>query len=197
MTRSTDAPHDPSWPTDCSVPGSFVAEEFYLLPDGGDRDELLRGSVVAEPRPSLDHGRVAGRLAAALGEWVYSHGLGEIVVESGFVLGREPDTVRGPDVAFVSTERLAEHQGPGPFFEGAPDLAIEVLSPWNSRREMGAKVAEYLEAGARMVWLVGPASQAVTVHRPEHEPLHLEPGNTLDGGDVLPGLGISLARIFG
>lgn len=197
MKRSTDAPHGPSWPADCSVSGSFVAEEFYRLPDGDDRDELHRGSVVAEPRPSLDHGRVSGRLAAALGEWIYGHDLGDLVVESGFVLRRKPDTVRGPDIAFVSAERLAEHQGPGPFFEGAPDLAVEVLSPWNSRREMDAKVAEYLDAGARLVWLVDPATLTVTVHRPSHEPLHLEPADTLDGGDVLPGLQISLARLFG
>lgn len=196
MTRSTDVPHEPSWPTDGSVPASYVAEEFYLLPEGGDRDELFQGSVVAEPRPSLDHGRVAGRLAATLGEWIYDHHLGELVLESGFVLHRAPDTVRGPDVAFVSRGRLAEHRGAGPFFEGAPDLTVEVLSPWNSRREMDEKATEYLEAGARLVWIVDPARRRVTIHRPEREPHHLGPGDCVDGGDVLPGFVLPVEGVF-
>lgn len=193
MPRTLDAP------AEGEAPGRELlkAEEYYLLPEEpGWRDELVEGSVVREPMPSFGHGSASVKIARLLGNWVEPRGLGEVVGECGFVLRRDPDTVRGPDAAFVSAERLATWNGEGPFFEGAPDLAVEVLSPSNTRGEVERKVREYLAAGARRVWVVDPASRSVTVHRSGVAPRRLGQEDALDGGDVLPGFTLPVSRIF-
>lgn len=173
------------------------AEEYYLLPDEpGWRDELVEGSVVREPMPSFGHGSASARIARFLLEWVESRELGEVVGECGFVVQRDPDTVRGPDAAFVSAERLAAWSGDGPFFEGAPDLAVEVLSPSNTRGEVERKVREYLAAGARLVWVVDPASRSVTAYRTGEASRRVGPDDSLDGSDILPGFTLPVSRIF-
>jgi Uma2 family endonuclease len=116
--------------------------------------------------------------------------------ECGYVLRRNPDTVRGPDASFVSSERLAAWEARGPFFEGAPDLAVEVLSPSNTRREIEEKVSEYLAAGGREVWVADPEARRITVHRPDEGPRDLGPDDTLDGGDLLPGFDVPVAELF-
>jgi Uma2 family endonuclease len=175
----------------------LTAEEYAHLPDreDGSKDELVRGSVVCEPPPSFGHGATALRIARRLAEFVERHGLGLVVGEAGFVLARKPDTVRGPDAAFVSTERLAEHHGET-FFAGAPDLAVEVISPSNSRRTVIEKTRDYLAAGARMVWTVDPERATVTVHAPGRRPAVLRAEDRLEGGDVLPGFSIPVRRLF-
>ena len=193
MPRTVDAPRE----GEATDRGLLSAEEYYRLPEEpGWRDELVEGSVVREPLPTFGHGNASARIAHFLLEWVGPRKLGEVVGECGFVVRREPDTVRGPDAAFVSAERLAAWSGDGPFFEGAPDLAVEVLSPSNTREEIDRKVREYLAAGARLVWVVDPASRSATVHRPGGAPRRLGPDDTLDGGEVLPRFTLPVSRIF-
>jgi Uma2 family endonuclease len=175
----------------------LTAEDLpYVMPDE-QLCELVAGSLVCEPLPGAEHGLVAATILGHLFRFVHEHGLGRVyAAETGFVLARGPDTVRGPDAAYVSAERSAATVRRGPFFEGAPDLAVEVLSPGNTRREIAAKVREYLAAGAGAVWVVDPARRAVTVHRPGHEPETFSRDEVLDGGSVLPGFRLPVAEIF-
>jgi len=175
----------------------LTAEEYSRLPERSDgmKDELVRGSVVCEPQPSFGHGVVAAKIARLLGNFVDQHGLGVVVGEAGFVVERGPDTVRGPDMSFVSSVRLAGHRGET-FFEGAPDLAVEVLSPSNTRRDMAEKTRDYLAAGARLVWTVESRKETVTVHAPGAEPILLTGDDRLDGGDVLPGFSVPVRSLF-
>ena len=108
------------------------AEDLPYLAEAEGRCELVEGNIVREPPPGQGHGSVAGTILVHVGRFVLERGLGKIyAAETGFVLARDPDTVRCPDAAFVSAERLAAASGHGPYFEGAPDLAVEVLSPGN------------------------------------------------------------------
>lgn len=176
---------------------SLRAEDLpYLVPTEG-RCELIGGDLVREPPPGQDHGSVAGRVLVHVGRFVLEHGLGEIyAAETGFVLARKPDTVRCPDAAFVSNERLAAASVHGVYFEGAPDLAIEVLSPGNKTRETAQKVRQYLAAGGRAVWVVDPARRTVTVHLPGQVPQTFGPEDTLDGAPALPGFRIRVSELL-
>ena len=123
------------------------------------------------------------------------HGLGEVFGEAGYLLARNPDTVRGPDLSFVSRERLAAFDD-SRFFEGAPDLAVEIHSPSNRPYQVRAKVADYLAAGCRIVWIVDPERQTVTTYRTVLDPRVLGSEDVLDGADALPGLKIQVGSIF-
>ncbi|HSL83186.1 MAG TPA: Uma2 family endonuclease [Thermoanaerobaculia bacterium] len=175
----------------------LTAEEYARMPERSDgmKDELVRGSVVCEPQPSFGHGVASMKIGHLLSGFVERHGLGFVLGEAGYVLERGPDTVRGPDVSFVSTERL-RHRGKT-FFEGAPDLAVEVISPSNTRRAVAEKTRDYLAAGARLVWNVDPRRETVTVHAPNAEPRVLGADDILDGGEVLPGFSVPVRSLFG
>ena len=174
----------------------MTESELANLPDSELRHELVAGILVAEPLPSPLHDRTFRRLLRLLGDFVEARGLGEVFGETGFVLARDPDTVRGPDLSFVSRERLSNFDD-ARFFPGAPDLAVEILSPSNRRGSMHAKVADYLVAGARLVWVVDPARRSMTTYRTLLAPRRLEYHETVSGEDVLPGLVIPLDAIFG
>lgn len=159
------------------------------------RCELVRGELRMMIPPGFDHGRVTVRLTTPLSEHVEAHGLGTVVAaETGFLLARDPDTVRAPDIAFVAAVRL-----PGPergYFPGAPDLAVEVLSPDDRPGYVREKVAEWLDAGARAVWVVDPRAKTVAVHVARREPVVLGEADVLRGGEVVPGFEVAVSRIF-
>jgi Uma2 family endonuclease len=174
----------------------YMTEADLLnLSDDCCRHELVAGVIVAEPFPTPRHDRTFRRLLRLLGDFVEAHGLGEVFGETGYVLARDPDTVRGPDLSFVSRERLKDFDD-ARFFPGAPDLAVEILSPSNRGGEMHAKVADYLAAGARMVWVFDPRRKSVTTYRTLLAPRRLELHEAVSGEDVLPGLVIPLEAIF-
>jgi hypothetical protein len=129
---------------------------------------------------------VAAEILAALHEHVRANRLGHVVSEVGFVLRRNPDTVRGPDVAFVRAGREPGGDDAQRFFAGAPDVAAEVVSPGDTAWEVAEKVEEYLAAGTSLVWVVDPKNSLVVVHTPDHVARVLRAGDTLDGGDVVP-----------
>lgn len=176
---------------------SLTAEDLYDLPLDDVRAELVRGDLVCEPPAGFGHGVGVAKIGYFLQRYVEEHPIGIVCgAETGFVLFRGPDTVRGPDAAFVARERAERQADLEKFFEGAPDLAVEVLSPTNSEREVAEKVDDYLAAGTRLVWVVRPRRRTVTVHRPDAEPRLLGPGDRLDGGDLLPGFSLPVERLF-
>ncbi len=167
---------------------SWTVDDLYTLPDDGQRYELQGGLLLAEPLPGTRHGLVLSAFVVALGEFVRDRQLGVVLTgDTGFVLARSPDTVRGPDVAFVSRERFEPVGAVPTAFPGPPDLAVEVLSPSDRPGEVHAKVADYLAAGTRLVWVIDPGLRRVSVYPPLLTPRVLGPVDTLDGGDVLPG----------
>jgi len=138
-------------------------DEFLRLPEQeGTHYELDEGELVMEPSPTFLHNRIRDRIASRLREFVKTHRIGEVIVEMDFRLG--PDTVRNPDVAFVSANHLKTIIVERSPVEGAPALAVEVVSPSNLAQDMAKKVNQYLAAGSRVVWVVQPVLQWVEVH---------------------------------
>jgi len=142
------------------------------------------------------HGAVAMRIGTRLFLFVEDHDLGMVfAAETGFVLARNPDTVLAADVSFVRKERLTDITARG-FFEGHPDLAVEVLSPDDTKAKVREKAACWLEHGTRLLWTVDPRTQRATVHHPQRAARVLDVGDVLDGEDVLPGLRLPLADLW-
>ena len=173
-----------------------------LLRLGGDdvRRELVNGRVIEMPPHGWEHGEIAARILSLLLKHVKRAGRGRVAVgDVGFVLNvpGDPERVRAPDVAFLSESRLPRGRSHEGFMVGAPDLAVEVLSPSDATFDVQQKVRDYLDAGARLVWLVAPQARTVTVYRADSSARLLREQDTLDGEDVLPGLAIPLATMFG
>ena len=173
----------------------MTAEELLRLNLPNKRTELVRGALVVREPAGYQHGDVAMRLAAAIFAHVEAHGLGRVfAAETGFTLARNPDTVRAPDVAFISAARLPDPPPRG-FAELAPDLAVEVLSPDDRPGEVLAKVGDWLNAGARLVWVVDPARVIVRVYRADGSESIVGETDALRGEDVLPGFEYQLNAI--
>jgi Uma2 family endonuclease len=136
-------------------------------------------------------------LTVPLGEYVRTHRLGHVCgAETGFRIARTPDTVRAPDVAFIRRERQGATPSSDGFFEGAPDLAVEVLSPGDTVFEVDEKTADWLRAGCSTVWVVNGRRRTVAVHAQGGPVRSLGDAEILDGGEVLPGFTLPVARIF-
>lgn len=174
----------------------LTAEEFMRLSDQPGRMELIDGELVVMAPASFGHGAIAGRITGPLRQHVKGHDLGEVVTaEASFLLRRNPDRVRVPDVAFVARERLPSTSWDS-FLIGPPDLAIEIVSPTDRLTAVRAKAREWLDAGARFVWVLNPRPRTVTVYRPSGEPQVLSERDTLDGEDVVPGFRCPIAELF-
>lgn len=167
-----------------------------LPEEDGYRLELSRGRVVREPGPGPLHGHVAGRLYRLLWNFVEDNELGLVFVETAFTLSTEERVVRIPDVAFVSSDRIPEEGLTDRFWELAPDLVVEVVSPSNRTSEMQQKVTDYLDAGAGSIWVVDPSGRTVTRYRSRSEIRILAGNEVLEGEDALAGLRIPLPELF-
>ncbi|MDX6501411.1 MAG: hypothetical protein QOG23_4671 [Blastocatellia bacterium] len=175
-----------------------TADELLEMPDDGICYELVKGELRMSPPPGYEHGKVTMNLAGPLYQHVKTNDLGVVfAAETGFKLESNPDSVRAPDVAFLRRERVRETGRMAGYSSGAPDLAVEVLSPSDRIIEVEEKVAEWLAAGARMVWVVSPKLHTVTVYRSLTEIVTLTAKDKLDGGEVVPGFEINVAEIFG
>jgi Uma2 family endonuclease len=174
----------------------ITADELFCMPEE-DRFELVRGALVPiSPQPGFRHGRIGTALAVEVGGFVCANGLGTCVVEPGFRLARDPDTVLGPDFAFVARGRITPDMDQTRYLPLAPDLVAEVISPSDSAGRVAERVQVYLDAGVRLIWFLDPRSESVPVHRPGQEPRTLTGADILSGEDVLPGFTCSVADLF-
>jgi Uma2 family endonuclease len=174
-----------------------TAEQLLRMPDDGYRYELVAGELRKMTPASWRHGAIAGHLHVLLGAHVSERNLGRVLgADPGFLLARDPDTVRAPDIAFLGTERLQGEKPEEAFWPGAPDLAVEVLSPGDTTGEVDEKVGAWLDAGASMVWVVNPKWRTVTVYRSATEIKTLTENDELNGEDVVPGFHCRVGDIF-
>ena len=166
-------------------------EEFTALPDDGMLHELNEGELITMPPPQRKHSRCQTRLAAALEVFVTKNRLGEAYVEFGFKL--RPGTLRAPDVSFVRKARVQTTEG---YFEGAPDLAIEIVSPGDDASDLREKVKQYLDAGALAVWVVYPRTEQVEVYTSGNTARILGIEDTLEAPELLPGFKLPVRAIL-
>lgn len=181
-------------PADTAV---MTAEELWSMPDDGMRHELVRGELRTMPPTGYEHGELSSRIAWRLTDHVRERGLGGVTSEVGFKLPGDPETVRAPDVAFVSREREPTGEAYRRFFEGAPDLAVEVVSPGDTSTEVHEQALDWLDAGTRLVLVVHPRARTLTAYRSAEEIVILRGTETLDAGDVVEGWSVRVAELLG
>lgn len=173
------------------------SEELSKIPDDGFCYELVRGELRRMAPAGDEHGEIAAALTASLFVHVRSNKLGVVyAAETGFKLTSSPDTVRAPDVAFIRQERIDAVGRVRGYWPGAPDLVVEVISPSDQYSEVESKVADWLEAGSRMVVVVDPRRRKVTVHCSQSDIRVFGVGEVLEGGEVVPGWKLSLEELF-
>jgi Uma2 family endonuclease len=181
--------HDPA-------PGQATEADVLELREAHRRLFELIDGVLVEKAVGVQESYVATLLAGLLARFLAEHDLGFLLGADGMAR-LAPGLVRIPDVSFVTWERLGGRSVPeGPFLTVAPDLAVEVLSPSNTDREMATKLADYFAAGVRLVWLVDPASRTVAVLEGLGRAAVLDEAGTLEGGAILPGFAVPVARLF-
>ena len=174
----------------------MTADEFMMMPDDGRRYELVRGELIELPQPKPVHGYVSMQVGSVLNSFVMEHGLGIVLTPAGFVIEIGPDTVRAPDVAFISWDRLPDGELPDVFPRTAPNIVVEVLSPSDRPGAVNAKIRQWLDAGAELVWALHPPTRTVRVCRPNAEDVILTERDVLDAEPVLPGFSVSIADLF-
>ena len=169
----------------------MTADELLRMPDDGYHYELVRGELRKMSPAGIDHGEIAASIVISLGSYVKAKKLGKVyTADPGFWIEHAPDTVRAPDVAFVRTERVVKTAR---FFEGPPDLAIEVVSPSDTYMEVEEKALQLLEAGARAVIVVIPKRQSAHVYRPGKLEV-LDDALVVD--EVVPGWRMPFSEVF-
>jgi Uma2 family endonuclease len=175
----------------------LTAEEFAALPplEDGSLQELVCGEVITMSPPKARHGACCAAIVLQLGSFVKSNRLGTVTCnDSGVLIRQDPDTVRGPDVAYWSRERLPEISET--YVEIPPDLVAEVVSPSDVFSHVQRKVREYLERGVRLVWVVDPENLELSIYRPGQQPRIFSEGETVTGEDVLPGFTCRVADLL-
>lgn len=177
----------------------MTAEELLMRPPNGCRSELVEGELIEMQPAGFLHGVTGNFLSAELTVYVRRNDLGVVTLaETGFKVATDPDTVLAPDAGFIAKAHLPEDwttiRG---FFPGAPDLAVEVVSPGDTYEEVETKVGRYLDAGTQLVWIVRPKQKRVEIHRADGTSQLLSQTETLQGENVVPGFALPVARIFG
>jgi Uma2 family endonuclease len=178
-----------------SVQSITTAEQLLKAGDIG-RCELVQGELIMMSLAGANHGQIANSVAYVLTDHVERQKLGSVfAAETGFLISRDPDSVRAPDVAFVKVERLHLVPQRG-YFPGAPDLAVEVLSPDDPASDVMAKVQDWLDAGTSAVWIVDPQCKTVTIHRRGAAVQMLRESDDLTADDLLPGFRVPVVEVF-
>ena len=176
----------------------LTAEEFWI--HYADKDfplyELAKGELVEMAPPGGIHGGIAANITMALGLYVHQNNLGRIMVETGFHLERDPDTVRGPDVSFIRADRISAEGLPRGFIPGAPDLAVEVVSPSDAATEVEAKVHDYLRNGSQRVWVVYSTPRRVVVYSRNGSVRWFHEDDILEDEELFPGFALPLRDLF-
>ena len=172
----------------------ITGEELLAMGDIG-RCELIYGEVVRMSPSGFEHGHITARLANLLQSWNDQHKLGVVLgAEAGFYLQRDPDLVRAPDAAFVENHRVGD-QLPSGFFEGPPDLAVEVVSPTDPWPDVESKVQMWLAHGCRSCWVVDPKNRSISLYRKDGSIVKLRENQTLEDS-ILPGFSTPVAAVF-
>jgi len=175
-----------------------TAEELWNMPEvSGKRLELIDGELVKVPGAGALHTMIVFAPARLLEDFVRKHELG-LVMPGGlaYVLHRNPDQIRIPDVSFIGWGSLPEDGIPEGFWEVPPTLAVEVVSPDDLAEDFHARVQDYLEAGSSQVWVLWPRRSSVSVYRPGADTRELGPDSLIDGGDILPGFSTQVSHLF-
>lgn len=176
---------------------AVTADELWKMPRQGMRCELVRGELRTISPAGGKHGFIAIKIGTYLNQFVAHHDLGCVLgAETGFRIANNPDTVCAPDAAYVSHARIPKAGIPDAYWPGAPDLAIEVVSPSDTVNEVDEKVAERLAADTRQVWLIKTKSRTVVIHSAQNAVRTLTEHEEIDGGDVLPGFRCRVANVF-
>jgi Uma2 family endonuclease len=174
----------------------MTADDLWNLPGDHMRHELVRGELRTMAPAGFDHGAVGSNLAGELRQFVKKNQLGVVVgPDTGFIVTRDPDTVRAPDAAFVRRARIPTPR-PVKFWPGAPDLAVEVLSPSDTAFEVDEKVQEMLDAGTEELIVVNPRQKTVKIFRKGQTAVVLGITDTLENLSVLPGFRLPVTEIF-
>jgi len=174
----------------------ITGEELAELPNVGPC-ELVEGRIVPMSPTGGEHGRVEGNFFEAIRAFARERGLGKVLVgEVGVFTRRNPDTVRGADVAFISNEKYERLGSKRGFLDVAPDLVVEVLSPRDSALGLTQKLREYFAVGVRLVWVADPEARAVLAYRSLTDVREFREADPLPGDDVLPGFTADVARFF-
>jgi Uma2 family endonuclease len=171
----------------------MTAEELGKLDDDSNRHQLIKGELLTMSPVGFTHGTVTMTLSMILYNHVKAYNLGVLVPEVGFKLESKPDTVLAPDIAFIARERVG-HITPG-FRLGPPDLAVEVMSQWDTKPQVERKAALWLELGAKSVWNVDPRRRTVEVNRADGEKIVFHKDDELVD-DTLPGFRVKVSEIF-
>ena len=175
----------------------LTAEDLLRLSSEGVKGELIRGVLCETASVGMEHTFIAGNMMAPLHTHVRRSRLGRVGgTDGGVLIQRNPDTVREPDIFFVSAEKLpldAKVQG---YLEVVPELVVEIVSPSDSPTEVDEKIRMWLDLGVSMALVVRPATQTIILHRPGAPAVTLTGEDVLDGGDVLPGFRLPLREIF-
>jgi len=175
----------------------MTADELLRLPDDGYRYELIEGELRKMTPPGYEHGIVGQSLAWRLAAFVHQNKLGHVpLAETGFLISHDPDTVRAPDVSFVSKAQVQRCGLPVSYFPEAPALAVEVVSPDDTAEEVDSKIRQWISAGTKLAWVVYPRGRTVTVYRSLDDIRVLTEKDQLEGEDVVPGFRCRVADIF-
>lgn len=175
----------------------MTAEEFLLAPDpdDGSRLELVEGEVYVMAPPGGMHGVSCNKVGRHIGNFVAENLLGVVTSnDTGFITRRDPDSVRGPDIAYWSKQRLPVV--PVGYIEVAPDLAVEVMSPSNTSKQIRAKVIEYFEKGVRMVWVIAPEDRTLTIYRTADEGRVFHENAVVSGDEILAGFSCRVSDLL-
>ena len=175
----------------------MTADDLLRLSSRGVRGELIRGVLCETMAAGYAHGKIVVNLVLLLGNFVAPRKLGSLTAsDSGVWLERDPDTVREPDIAFFSVEKIPLGAMDSGYVEAVPDLVVEVASPSDSPRDLNDKARMWLSYGTRLVWVVRPDARAVDVYRPGSAAATLGGEDTLDGLDALPGFTCPVRSVF-
>ena len=177
---------------------TMTADELLTMPNAQFGCELVRGKFKKYMPTGFLHGLIASRIGRIIGNFVDENDLGvTFAAETGFLIFQNPDTVRAPDSAFISKENFKKHGVTEKFFSGAPDLAVEVVSPSDRKKDIEEKIRDYLKTGVALVWIIYPQNKIVAVHRQNNITSILRETDELDGENILPNFRCSLEKIFG
>lgn len=189
-------PGEPAYVPTVSPSTPVTAEQLLHVSIPGKRVELVRGVLVVREPAGLPHGRITLNLARRLADHVETNHLGQIYVgDTGFTLARGPDTVRAPDIAFIRQERIPTPE-PAGFPDMSPDLAVEVLSPGDRPGEVLRKIADWLNAGMMLVWVIDPERRLARIYQLDGTEAVISAGAALRGEEVLPGFVCPLGVIL-